>query len=104
MQKLIQATSIFILSFLISGCADDQYNLSLDDKIEIGELLDIKQPKATLKCKEIPIYEEPPVQYCTKQMSKDECLIHMSNVSMEVRYQFRKQIRVCEAINARNNQ
>ncbi len=93
--------SFFILSFLFSGCSDDQYNLSLSDKLEIGQLLEIKQPKATPKCKEIPIYKEPPVYRCTKAMSKDECLVYMSSKAMEVRYQFRKQLRVCEAINRR---
>jgi len=93
--------SFFILSFLFSGCAEDQYGLSLDDKIEIGEILNIKQPKPTRKCKTIPIYGEPPVYHCTKAMSKNECLIYMSSKAMEVRYQFRKQLRVCEAINNR---
>ena len=93
--------SFFILSFLFSGCAEDEFNLSLNDKIEIGELLDIKQPIATQKCKEIPIYEEPPVEYCSKKESSKECIKHISRVSMNVRYQFRKQIRVCEAINER---
>ena len=101
MQRSIQVISIFILIFLFSGCAKDEYSLSLEDKIEIRDILNIKQPKSTLRCKTIPIYKEPKVQHCTKKMSKDECLMHMSTVSMHVRYQFRKQLRVCEAINKR---
>ena len=101
MRKSILVMHFFILSFLFNGCVEDEYSLSLEDKIEIGKILNIKQPKSTLKCKTIPIYKEPKVQHCTKKMSKDECLMHMSTVSMHVRYQFRKQLRVCEAINKR---
>jgi hypothetical protein len=101
MRKSILVISFFTLIFLFSGCAENEFNLSLNDKIEIGELLDIKQPIATQKCKKIPIYKEPPVYHCSKKMNKNECLVYMARRSMEVRYQLRKQIRVCEAINRR---
>jgi FlaA1/EpsC-like NDP-sugar epimerase len=101
MKNSILAMSFFILSFLFSSCAGTADGLSVDTQIQIGQLLDIKQPKQNNKCRKIPVYKEPPVAYCNKKMSKDECLIYMSSVSMQVRYQMRKQIKVCEAINRR---
>jgi hypothetical protein len=93
--------SFFILSFLFSGCAGESEGLSPEIEIQIGELLDIKEPiyKNRHNCQKIPIYKEPPVRNCTKNMTKDECLLYMSKISMSVRYQLRKQIKVCEAHN-----
>jgi len=102
MRRSIFLTSSIILSFLFSGCADDGLGITLDDKNELSNLLSIDAPKQRCTCPKIPIYKEPPVKHCTKSMTKDECLLYMSRVSMGVRYQFRKQKRACEAINNRN--
>ena len=103
MKTLIRATSCFILIFLFSGCSKPLNGLSSREEADIHRLLRIKQPKLRKKCKKIPIYKEPNIAYCTKEMSKDECLIYMAKKSWDIRYQLRKQIKVCRAINLRQN-
>jgi hypothetical protein len=96
--------SFFILSFLFNGCASESEGLSPEINVQLDDWLDIRQPKQKNTCTKIPLYKEPPVAYCTKKMSKDECLVYMSKVSMQVRYQMRKQLQVCAAINKRHEQ